>query len=368
MPVLRPRLPSAERLLPYLTRIDDTRIYSNYGPLVLEFEHRMSEHLGLPPGCFVSASCGTMALVGAILASAGRASEKRPFALLPAFTFMATGAAVEQCGYRPYLADVDPRDWMLNPQTLLDHPTLDRIGLIVPVAPFGRPVPLRQWSEFRDRTGVPIVIDGAASFEGLADSGDRCLGDIPVAVSFHATKSFGTGEGGAIASNDIQLSERLRAVMNFGFYGGRNSSCASTNGKMSEYHAAIGLAELDGWAAKRAALRAIADHYRHILHESGLENRFFGAPDIAGCYALFQCTEAEQIHIFYSLQRHGIDFRLWYGSGLHHHTYFAEVARDPLAITESLARCLLGLPVAPDLTERTIERVAMALKSGILAR
>ena len=142
IPVLRPQLPGAERLLPYLRRIDSARIYSNWGPLAGELERRLAERLGVPADGFSSASSGTAALVGAILASAGRATPERPLALIPAFTFIATAAAVELCGYDPYLLDVDANSWMLDPDRVAAHPNLDHVGLVVPVALFGRPVPL----------------------------------------------------------------------------------------------------------------------------------------------------------------------------------------------------------------------------------
>src|SRR5215475_7865920 len=107
VPVMRPQLPRADDLLPYLRAIDASRFYSNNGPLVTALERRLAEHFRLPAGGVVCIGSGTAAIVGAVLASAGRARAERPFALLPAFTFVATASAVEQCGYRPYLADVD---------------------------------------------------------------------------------------------------------------------------------------------------------------------------------------------------------------------------------------------------------------------
>src|ERR1051326_270328 len=78
--VMRPRLPTAEQLLPYLRRIDAARIYSNWGPLVTEFEQRLAQLLGVTTGCVVSASSGTIALVGSIFAAVETASTKKPYA------------------------------------------------------------------------------------------------------------------------------------------------------------------------------------------------------------------------------------------------------------------------------------------------
>src|SRR5262249_12400972 len=79
VPALRPLLPPADRLLPYLRRIDAARTYTNWGPLACELERRLCAHFDVPDKCVISAGSGTAALVGAILATAGRAKKERPF-------------------------------------------------------------------------------------------------------------------------------------------------------------------------------------------------------------------------------------------------------------------------------------------------
>src|SRR4051794_37796518 len=165
MPVLRPRLPSAERLLPYLRRIDATRVYTTWGPLALELEERLCRRFSLPHGGVVSASSGTSALTAAILTASGRAAGGRPLAIVPALTSVATAAAAESCGYTLRIADIDPETWQLDPERIATRADLDEAGIVIPVAPFGRHVPQTAWLEFRERTGIPVVIDGAATFE-----------------------------------------------------------------------------------------------------------------------------------------------------------------------------------------------------------
>ena len=249
--VLRPLLPDAGRLLSYLRRIDAVRTYTNWGPLASELESRLAVHLSLPAGCVTSASSGTAALVGAILAVAGRASSQRPLVIVPAFTFVATPLAAEQCGYRPYLVDIDESSWWLQAEALCAHSLLSEVGLVMPVAPFGRAVPQAPWLEFHRRTGIPVVIDGGASFEAISAAPSQHLGEIPVALSFHATKSFSTAEGGCVITTDHQLSTQVNQALNFGFFSTRDCAVASTNGKMSEYHAAVGPCRAR-WVAREA--------------------------------------------------------------------------------------------------------------------
>jgi len=365
VPVLRPLLPEAARLAPYLNRIDAARVYSNHGPLSCELEERLGQHLSLPGGV-ACASSGAAALIGAILGAAGPASASRPLALMPAFTFVATAHAAERCGYRCALADIDSATWMLDPERLLSHPELAKVGVAIPVAPFGRPVPQAPWRKFSQSTGIPVVIDGAASFDRLEASPAPYLGEIPVMMSFHATKSFASGEGGCVASSDAALMERIVQALNFGFHRQRNAESAAVNGKMSEYHAAVGLAELDGWDAKRSAFAEVIARYRRKMKAAGLAQAFVSAPDVGLSYALFRAADGEAARrVEAALTRARVGSRLWYGLGLHRQSWFADAAREPLPITDALAQCLIGLPYAPDLTDEQIDRVVGALLEAV---
>jgi dTDP-4-amino-4,6-dideoxygalactose transaminase len=368
IPILRPLLPTSDFLLPYLRRIDAARLYTNYGPLVGELSDRLAGCLTLHKEAVTCASSGTAAIVGAILATAGRATKSQPLALMPAFTFVATPVAAELCGFEPYFIDINPSSWMLDPALLAAHPMLDRVGLVVPVAPFGRPLPQAPWREFQKQTGIPVVIDGAASFDQLLASPRDFVGSIPVAMSFHATKAFATGEGGCVASTDEDLIAHVVRALNFGFYGARDSLAPSTNGKLSEYHAAVGLAELDHWSLKYNAALAVTILYRHQLTDAGLVERFVGAPEISVSYNLFQCRDLRESRIIQKrLAEAGIGWRLWYGTGLHNQTYYKNMGHDALPVTEAIAPCLLGLPTGPDLTAGQVSRIVAILAAGVEA-
>ena len=212
----------------------------------------------------------------------------------------------------------------------------------------------------------PVVIDGAAAFEGALRAPDEFLGEVPVVISFHATKSFATGEGGCIACTDVELVRRTSRALNFGFHETRDSRSASTNGKMSEYHAAVGLAELDGWDDKQAAQATVVEHCRRAMGDAGLLDRFVSAPDVGSCYALFVCTSpAESRHVQASLRERAVDYRLWYGTGLQDQTYLLDCPRERLDVTRTLAPRILGLPMAIDLGESSVARIVDALVAGV---
>jgi dTDP-4-amino-4,6-dideoxygalactose transaminase len=365
IPVLRPRLPAADSLLPYLRRIDANRIYANFGPLALELEARLAKHFALPENALVSASSGTAALVAAILATSGRATAARPYAFMPAFTFVATAVAAELCGYQPVLVDIDAGDWALDQQALRSHPLLAQAGVVITVAPFGRRFDQQRWQDFRRDTGIPVIIDAAAGFEAASDEPARCLGPVPVMISFHATKSFATGEGGCIACSDPDLVQRVGQALNYGFNDSRLSRTASTNGKMSEFHAATGLAELDDWPRKRTAMQSVASEYQKQMAEAGLAGNLMSAPETSSSYVLYLANDADEANRQRpSLEKADIGSRLWYGAGLREQPHVSASPGITLPVTEAISPRVIGIPTAPDLTATQIARVVGALLKG----
>jgi dTDP-4-amino-4,6-dideoxygalactose transaminase len=118
IPLLRPCLPTADELLPYLKEIDQSAWYSNFGPLNERFIKRIEVYQELrwsnPVFCLTTSS-GTLALELLISAlDLPRSSN----IFIPAFTFVATASAVLRCGHKPVLCDVDPKTWLLTPEML----------------------------------------------------------------------------------------------------------------------------------------------------------------------------------------------------------------------------------------------------------
>lgn len=358
-----PRLPTTDAVAPYLRQIDQARMYSNQGPLVRSLQKRLQTSFGLIDGSIITTSSGTAALIAAIMAHAGTATPDRPYAVCPAYTFVATAAAASQCGYQPYLADICEENWTLDPDQLASHPLIDRFGVIIPVTAYGRPIDVERWARFQRETGVKVVIDAAAAIEAVADGAMTCDARVPLALSFHATKAFGCGEGGCVVWPDPALAARASQATNFGFMGSRNSQTASLNGKMSEYHAAVALAELDGWAAKRADFSRAARAYRAAFVQSGLTaDTLLTAPHVASNYVVHRCADASTAEALQSaLDLAGIETRFWYGRGLHWHDHLADVPRDELPVTDRLSGSLLGLPMGSGLAGAEIARVVAVI-------
>lgn len=361
IPLMQPMLPTADGLLPYLRRIDQNRWYSNSGPLLREFQARLADAFGTADGSIVLAANGTLALQLALTATA-RPGRKE--CLMPAWTFAATPLAAMQAGLEPHFADIDPATWALSPDAVMARRDLDDLAMIVPVAPFGRPPDVAAWNRVTDRTGVPVVIDAAASFHGLAHAQSASTATMPIMVSLHATKPLGIGEGGLILTNDAELAARLDRLRSFGFGDRAVLDAAGTNAKLSEYHAAVGLAALDAWPDRRNAL--VTAHTRYADNIKGMKGTAL-MPGMSADWTsttLNILTEEPAADVIARFAAHDIEARSWWGFGCHRHPALSDLPSDPLPYTDALAPHVLGLPMSPDMSDADIDRVCTVLRAG----
>ena len=131
---------------------------------------------------------------------------------------------------------------------------------------------------------------------------------------------------------------------------------------MSEYHAAVGLAALDGWVADRSLFQRVAVAYRSGLAGDGLAQlqHGYGVGWIAAtCNVRFRGARADRVAGV--LAREGIDSRRWWGDGLHGQPAFAAFRRGDLRATDLLAQETLGLPCFPDLSDAEVRRICRTI-------
>jgi len=363
--VLIPDLPDTEALLPWLRRIDRARRYTNAGPLLDEFETGVAATFDPPGDIGVAAvASGTTALD---LALAALELPPGGRVLLPALTFPATALAVLRCGLQPVLADVDRASWTLTPEIASAAHATAAVDAVLPVAAYGMPLPVDAWSRFRELTGLAVLFDAAAAF------GNQRLPDrIPVVFSLHATKPFGIGEGGLVVCRDAGFIARVQRLGNFGFDAGVIVAAGGGNGKLSEYHAAVGLAQLARWPALAARRIQLWDRYRKDLAQLGDRAAAQAGPGCAPAMLVLRLPSAAQ-RIREALAEIGIGTRRWYCPPLHRHPALADLQRigpqtAELPVSDALGETLLGLPFHTLLSTEDVARacggVAKILANG----
>lgn len=349
VPLMRPRLPTTTELIPYLNQIDANQFYSNFGPLNALLQRRIESLCALQRGqrCHVvTASSGTSALEALI-----QSLNLRPGAKIavPALTFVATASSIVRMGFEAVACDVDPHSWLMTPESL-SHAKLDGVEAVIPVATFGIPQDTSAWSRWADATGRKVIIDAAAAFGGQLPAHN-----VPIVFSMHATKPLSSAEGGLVMTCDPEQGETVRRLTNFGLPS--IDKGAGTNAKLSEYHAAVGLASLDKWSETVESRRQAFEIYRERAIQSGIDL----LPSLQRAYcpsviiAKFPCARTKLQFEQQCLTR-GVETRRWYTPTLAEHPALAGrvVAGDALKHANRAANQLLGLPFYTDITRAEI--------------
>ncbi|MEM8953388.1 MAG: DegT/DnrJ/EryC1/StrS aminotransferase family protein [Verrucomicrobiota bacterium] len=359
LPLLRPDMPSPTELAPFLEKISAADQFTNFGPLSKELEADLAPIVPGPndaPTQIVTTSSGTLALELTLLAF--ELPPNSPI-LIPSLTFPATATAVIRAGHTPVFADVDPDTWTLSPG--LAQSTPNPFAAALPVAIFGHPINPLPWDDFTSNTNRPVLIDAASAF------GNQSIGNTTVtAFSLHTTKTLSAGEGGFVAAHDAKLIESIRTTSNFGFVGEPGTIISpGTNSKLSEYHAAVALANLQRWQHSQTQRTFLAETYACSLTETLGDRVALHNPETLWTRSVFVVRLPNQTvdqTLVDALAKDGIESRRWYHPPLHEHPAFADYPRaGELAVTCTLAKELIGLPFHLKLTTEDIHRVVAAL-------
>lgn len=234
--VTQPTLAPLSEVTSLMESIWETGIMTHNGPLVQRFEKEVASFLGVKN--VVSCVNGTIALQMAI-----RALRLKGEIITTPFTFIATSNAILWENCTPVFVDIDPETFNIDPKKIEEKITYHTVG-IMPVHVFGNACDIEAIDEIAKKHQLKVIYD-AAHAVGVNYKGRSIFeyGDISC-TSFHATKMLNTTEGGAVFTNDAVLDEKLRRIRFFGFENHADIVEDGTNAKMTEVHAAVGLANL----------------------------------------------------------------------------------------------------------------------------
>lgn len=368
-PLIKPDLPSLEEVEgPFREVLANGKI-TNFGKYNTAFEEEAGHYLGCHAA---TTSSGTL---GAVLVMKALGVEPGQKVVLPSFTFMASAQAVLYAGAVPVFAEVR-RDLNLDPDDLdrllaRHHPD---VTAVVPVHMYGLPARVDEIREVVGRhaakRGKPIrvVYDAAHAF-GSAAGGRRCgtFGDAEV-FSLSVTKVLVSVEGGMVACRDPEVIRRVKKLRNYGIEDSYNAHWQGMNGKMSEFHAIIGLHNLrrldDLLAQRQAKARFFAGRIRERCRSQTLP----WPEGVVHTFKDFSVVVPEALagaprdRLMALLRERGVETRAYFYPPVHQQQYFTRYADRPLPVTEEMARRVLTLPFYTSLSEDDMDTIA-----GLLA-
>ncbi len=232
--ITKPFLPHKEEFNVFLDRIWEQNWLTNNGPLVNDLEHSLKEKLNLINLLFTTN--GTIALQMAI-----KALDLKGEIITTPFSYVATTSSIVWEGCKPVFVDIDKKTFNIDPSKI-ELAITKKTSAILATHVFGNPCNIESIESIAKKYNLCVIYDAAHCF-GVDYKGKSILtyGDIST-ISFHATKLFHTVEGGAVCTNSNKLNYRLSKLRNFGHNGDAIFDGIGINGKNSEFHAAMGLA------------------------------------------------------------------------------------------------------------------------------
>lgn len=342
--------PPLEEFQSQLQRIWDNQWLTNRGALVQELENKLTEYLALEDAKMIIMNNGTIPIQIALklLAKGGEV-------ITTPFSYVATTSAIIWENCTPVFVDIHP-EYLTIDETKIESAITEKTTCILATNVFGNPCNIEAIEYIAKKYSLKVIYDAAHCF-GVTYRGKSIFeyGDIST-CSFHATKLFHTGEGGALFTKDLDLFDKSFYSHNFGHDGPLNFHGVGINGKISELQAAMGLSIYP-------YMPDIIEKRKKIIrvYEQELKNKEVSIMRLRSetqwnyCYfpIVFENEEALLISQSKMNAAHIFPRRYFYPS-----LNTIEYTRgQPCAISESIASRIMCLPLFTDLSLEDAKRI-----------
>ena len=354
--VTKTYLPPLAEYTAHLKGIWEREWITNHGPLVQELEEKLKAHLGVKHLFFVAN--GTIALQIAI-----KALGLRGEIITTPFSYVATTSSIAWENCRPVFVDINPRTLCLD-STLLERAITAETTAIMATHVYGNPCEVEAIQALAEKHGLKVIYDAAHAF-GVQHKGQSILNfGHASTLSFHATKLFHTGEGGAIVTDDDALAFKISHMSNFGHDGPEHFSGLGINGKNSELHAAMGLCVLPRVTELIQCRQEISNQYDRLLQGYGLTTPLI-SDAVRYNYAYYPVlfpNEEMLLAVTTALNEQQIFPRRYFYPALTDLNY---VLPQQAPVAQSVAERILCLPLAHDLATATVQRIAAIIINSL---
>lgn len=357
--VTMPSLAPLDEYVELLKGVWERGILTHNGPLVQQFERELGNILGLKN--LVAVSNGTIALQMAL-----KALDLKGEIITTPFTWIATVSAIKWENCIPVFCDIDPETLNIDPSKI-EALITEKTVAIMPVHVFGNPCDVDTIGLIAKRHNLKVIYDGAHAV-GSTYKGKSLLGygDI-TATSFHATKLLNTAEGGGCISKDPLLHEKLKRIRFFGHNNEKDVVEDGFNGKMTEIHASLGIANmkyfekvLDDRKRKYMLYKEILKDCRNIrfqVTKTGQSNYSY--------FPLILDNDQLLLSIESHLNNHNIFPRRYFYPSVNTYEKILDYQLSP--VSQDIAERILCLPLYWSLSDENVQRIAFLIKSKLPA-
>jgi dTDP-4-amino-4,6-dideoxygalactose transaminase len=357
--VTKTTLPPLERYLAYLERIWQSGQLTNSGPLSAELAEQLKVYLGVANLDLLGN--GTLALQLAI-----RALGLSGQIITTPYSYAATTNAILWEGCEPVFVDIEPGTFSIHADSI-ERAVTDKTTAILVTHVYGHPCDVDRIDASANRLGLKVIYDAAHAF-GVSQHGRSLLdhGDCS-ALSFHATKVFHTAEGGAVISRDRVVGEKIALMSRFGHTGEEHYETIGINAKLSELHAAMGLALLPDVPAAIQVRRQCSEWYDEFLDgvavtrprpPAGVEYNYAYYPVVFDSHDSMMRARRK-------LLDEGVGPRRYFYPALNTLPFLPVHLRRPCPVAEDLVQRVLVLPVSHQIDAALAHRISRSVAEAL---
>lgn len=326
------------------------------GPKVAQLEQEFAAMVGTKFA--VAVSSGTTALHLALLAHGiGEGDE----VITSPFTFIASANSVLYTGARPVFVDIRADTFNIDPE-LIEAAITPRTKAIMPVHLFGLMADMDAIMDIARRHNLAVIEDAAQAHgalyhgKGAGSFGTGCF-------SLYATKNMTSGEGGMITTDDPEIADQLKLLRAHGMRVRYHHEILGYNFRLTDLHAAVGLAQIRKLAAfnerrevnakflsdhlTRVITPTVPDGYKHVWHQYSV-----------------RLVDGDRDAALEKLKAAGVGTGIFYPIPVYRQkVYLDRGYTDSLPVTEEVTAQIFSLPVHPALSSADLETIIAAVES-----
>lgn len=353
IPVTKPFLPPQEEYNSYLQGIWKRQWLTNMGPLASDLEIKLKNHLSVKHLLFVTN--GTVALQMAI-----KALDLKGEIITTPFSFVATTSSIVWEGCKPVFVDID-KDSLNIDVTKIESAITSETTAILATHVYGNPCDVISIEKIAKKHQLKVIYDGAHAF-GVQFKGKSIFeyGDISI-CSLHATKLYHSIEGGIIITKNAELLKKLAYIRNFGFNGPEAFAELGINGKNSEFHAAMGLVNLNYIDKIHENRKKIVQRYDENLKGLRATKPLWNS-EATENYAYYPiAVESEEMLLLFidKLKLNEIFVRRYFYPSLS--SVLPYIETNIMPVTDGIAKRIMCLPLYYDLTIEEVDLICRLL-------
>ena len=362
--VTSPLLPPLEEFTKYLEDIWKRKWITNNGHYHQELEKALCEYLKVP---FLSLfTNGTLPIMVAL-----QALRITGEVITTPYSFVATTHSLWWNGIKPVFVDIDPKTGNIDPNKI-EAAITPKTTAIMPVHVYGNPCDTEKIKNIADTYGLKVIYDAAHAF-GVEVNGKSILNEGEMStLSFHATKTYNTIEGGALICHDAETKKRIDYLKNFGFAGETTVIAPGINGKMDEVRAAYGLLALNYVDDAIAKRKEVAQQYREALRNISGITVFEDFENVKHNYSYFPILVNEELYgltrdeLYKKLKANNIfGRRYFYPLISNFSTYrgLPSANKENLPVANRIADSVICLPIHHEIDEENISLIIEIIKT-----